>query len=118
MAKKKRSAARAAAAAVDSEASKKAKPDVHEVGFTVIWPNDTSPQFAKLDVANESHRALRTAKAEATSETKYRHGVKGGGYEDFVEPFAAAVASACAKWSRPVTLNEVITEIAETGCKL
>jgi len=76
MAKKKRSAARAAAAAVDSaEASKKAKPDVHEVSFTVIWPLDTSPQIAKLNAQHESMRAARQAKEAATSETKYRHGL-------------------------------------------
>ena len=122
MAKKKRSAARAAAAA--AEASKKAKPDVHEGSVKVIWPLDTSPQIAKLDAGPESIRALRTAEAAATEVLHIKLPVAGSetnraaSFELFAKPFGAAVASACAKWRRPVTLNEVITAIAETGCKL
>ena len=122
---KKRSAAPRAAASVDSvDASKKQKPEVHEGSVTVVWPNDTSPQIAKLDRGNESSRALREAEAAATEVlhiTPRGAGSEAGraaSFELFAKPFGAAVASACAKWSRPVTLNEVITEIAETGCKV
>ena len=112
MAKKKRSAARAAAAAVDSdEASKKAKPDVHEVSFVVVWPKDVSPQIAKLDAQQESKRAARQAKQKATSEEAYgQHD-----YVKFAVPSKAAVASAFTEWRRPVTVTEVINEMIRTG---
>ena len=93
MAKKKRSAARAAAAAVDSEASKKQKPEVHEGSVKVIWPLDTSPQFAKLNAQNESIRAARQATQKATSEEVYgQHD-----FGKFAKRFEAAVASAFAE---------------------
>ena len=114
MAKKKRSAARSAAAAVDSDASKKQKPEVHRISFEVIWPRDTSPQLAKLDVQNESIRAARTAEAEATSEEAYgRHD-----FGKFAKRFEAAVASAFAEEDGPVTLKAVFIKMTKATGKV
>ena len=108
MAKKKRSAA-PAAAAVDSDASKKQKPEVHEVSFKVVWPPNVSPQTAKLSAGPASSRALRTANAEATSEEAYgRHD-----YVKFAKLFEAAVSSAFAKEEGPVSLSKVITAMTK-----
>ena len=110
MARKKRSAARASAAVVDSaEASKKAKPDVHEVSFKVVWPLDTSPQIVKLDATQESILAARTAKAAATKETKYQR----GDFKLFAPPFKAAIASAVVTKGRPVSWTEAINEMMD-----
>ena len=100
-------------AAGDADA-KKQKPCVHVSRHAIMIPPNTEPESPKLDAANESIRAARKADENATKTETYGE----GDYDKFAKPFEAAVASACAKWSRPVTLKEVITEIAETGCKL
>ena len=113
MAKKKRSAARQAA--VDSdEASKKRKPEVHEGSVKVIWPRDTSPQIAKLCTSAESKRAMRTAEAAATKETRYQQ----GDFKLFAPPFKAAIASAFAETGGPVSLSRVITAMTKATGKV
>ena len=99
------------AAAVDSDAYKKRKPEVHSISFTVVWPPNVSPQTAKLSAGPESRRAARTAKAEATSEKQYGRENE----EDFAKLFEATVASAFAK-EGPVSLSKVITAMTKTGC--
>ena len=114
MAKKKRSAARAAAAAVDSDkASKKAAPEVYKVSVEVIWPPNVSPQTAKLTAQHESKRSARQAKKEATSEKQYGRENE----EDFAKLFEATVASAFAK-EGPVSLSKVITAMTKATGKV
>ena len=100
------------AAGSDADA-KKTKPRVHVSSHKIMIPPNTEPESPKLDAANESIRAARKADENATKTETYGE----GDYDKFAKPFEAAVASACARWRRPVTLNKVITEIAETGCK-
>ena len=69
---------------------------------------------SEIDAKTESKRAARKAGENATSEEVYGS----GDYDKFATPFEAAVASAYAKWRRPVTLTEVITEMTKmTDCK-
>ena len=109
----KRPQAGSAAAGSDADA-KKAKPHVCVSSHAIRIPPNTEPESPKLSAGPASQRAARKADENATSEVTYGEGDE----VKFAEPFAAAVASACAKWRRPVTLNEVITAIAETGCKV
>ena len=113
MAKKKRPTARAAAAAVDSNASKKQKPEVHSASLKVIWPPNVSPQTAKLSASGEARREARQAKQGATSEEAYGP----HDYAKFAEPFEAAVAAAFAKTGEPVTLTAIINKMTKmTKC--
>ncbi len=110
----KRPQAGSAAAGSDADA-KKQKPHVHVCTLTITFPPSTAPESRKLDAQNESIRLARKAEDAATSTLEIKQKED---FELFATPFKAAVASACVKWRRPVTLNEVITAIAETGCKL
>lgn len=110
----KRPAASAASAVDSDDASKKAKPEVHEVSFTVVWPRDTSPQFAKLDVTSEAKRAARQANQDATREEKYGE----HDFDKFAKRFEAAVASAFAEKDRHVSLTEVITAMTDATGKV
>ena len=119
----KRPQAGSAAAGSDADA-KKAKPPVHVCTLDIMIPFNTEPESPKLSAGPASKRAARNAE-EAATEVLHIKNPRGVGseawaasFELFAKPFGAAVTSACAKLSRPVTLNEVITEIAETGCKL
>ena len=109
----KRPAASAASAVDSDDASKKAKPEVHEVSFKVVWPPNVSPQTAKLlNIGQESRRAARLATQKATSEEVYgQHD-----FGKFAKRFEAAVASAFAEEGGPVSLRNVITAMIETGC--
>ena len=110
----KRPQAGSAAAGSDADA-KKAKPHVHVSSHKIMIPPNTEPESPKLTGPHASLRAGRRADENATSEiycTSIEH------YPGFAKLFEAAVASACAKWHRPATLSEVITAIAETGCKV
>ena len=80
--------------------------------ITIPW--NTEPESPKLTVQRASQRAAQKADENATSEVTYGE----GDFAKFAEPFAAAVASASTEKGRPVTMLEVITAIAETGCKL
>ena len=101
------------AAASDADA-KKQKPRVHVSRHAIVIPPNTEPESPILSAGPASQRAARRADENATSEVTYGE----DDYDKFTGPFGTAVASAYAKWRRPVTLNEVITEIAETGCKV
>ena len=109
----KRPQAGSAAAGSDADA-KKAKPHVQVCTLTVTMPHNTEPESPKLDAKNESKRAARQAKDKATRVERYGH----SDFAKFATPFAAAVASASAKFDRPVTLVEVITEMTDATGKV
>ena len=109
-----------AAAAVDSDASKKPKPREHVIKVKVYWPPDVSERTATLSTGNESKRAARTAEAAATGTMHFRNNAD---YPRFVGPFEAAVASALASARAekrgPVSLNDVTTAMMKvTNSKL
>ncbi len=110
----KRPQARSAAASSDADA-KKPKPHVHASSHKIMIPPCTAPQSPKLCVNRASQRAARNAEEAATSTL---HIKKKEDFELFATPFAAAVASASTEKNRPVTMLEVTTAIAQTGCKL
>ena len=95
---------------VDAPGSKKAKEASFKASHRIQGPLDTSPALAELDPGPSSKRALRTAKAAATRTIAYRS----GDFKPFVKLFAPAVKSICAKENRPVTMNEVVTELIAT----
>ena len=110
----KRPQAGSAAAGSDADA-KKAKPYVFMSSHAITIPPNTEPESPKLSAGPASQRAARKAEDAATGVVQYRPGE----YEKFAEPFEAAVASACAEWGRPVTLNEVIIKMTKaTGGKV
>ena len=109
----KRPQAGSAAAGSDADA-KKSKPRVHVSSHKIMIPPNTEPESPKLIPQQESVRAARKADENATSEEHYRE----GDYDKFAKRFEAAVASACAKWRRPVTLNEVITAMTDATGKV
>ena len=120
----KRPQAGSAAAGSDADA-KKTKPHVCVSSHAIRIPPNTEPESRKLSGGCASQRAAREADENATEVLHIKlprgvvsEAVRTASFELFAKPFEAAVASACAKWHRPVTLNEVITEIAKTGCKL
>ena len=97
------------AAGSDADA-KKQKPRVHVSSHKIMIPPNTEPESPILSAGPASQRAARRADENATSEVTYGE----DDYDKFTGPFGAAVASACAKWHRPVTLNEVITKMTKT----
>ena len=102
------------AAAGSNPDAKRAKPHVHVCTLTIMMPHNTEPESPKLDAKNESKRAAQKANENATSEETYGK----GDYDKFAKRFEAAVASACAKWRRPVTLNEVIIAMTDMTGKV
>ena len=108
-------AKRVAAAATDAAPDgKKSKHPGFVMTLTVPAPENLSPVPLDLDAAHESMRAAQKAKQEAKRVEQY-------GRQDFAKfatPFAAAIASASAEKGRPVSLNEVITEMTNmTDCE-
>ena len=82
--------------------------------LTVPAPENVTPVPLELVNQHKSKSAARKAKAAATRVERYCY----SDFSKFATPFAAAIASASAEKGRPVSLNEVITAIAETGCKV
>jgi hypothetical protein len=111
----KRPAARPAAAAVDSDDGSKKKPHVHASSHKIMIPPCTAPRSPKLSANRASQRAARNAEEAATSTLHIKNE---DDFKLFVTPFAAAVALASTEKNRAVTILEVTTAIAHTGCKL
>ena len=107
------------------EDAKKAKPHVCVSSHEIMIPPNTEPESPILSAGPAAQREAQKAEAAATEVLQFKEprgagseAIRAADFKRFAKPFGAAVASACAKRRRPVTLNEVTTEIAETGCKL
>ena len=112
----KRPQAGSAAAGSDADA-KKAKPPVHVCTLDIMIPFNTDPESPKLSAGPASKYAARNAE-EAATEVLHIKDKSEESFELFATPFAAAVAAASTEKGRPVTMLEVTTAIAQTGCKL